>query len=82
MITKEKSPMHALFFRDHETGGYMVTSSTGNLRRNEDGDLLGDQLVCVYPRPNLSDPVNYMSLNYPLPAPPYEAPPGTQEVEP
>jgi hypothetical protein len=22
-------------------GGYMVTSSTGNLRRNEDGDLLG-----------------------------------------
>jgi hypothetical protein len=63
-------------------GGYMVTSSTGNLRRNEDGDLLGDQLVCVYPMPNLSDPVNYMSLNYPLPAPPYEAPPGTREVMP
>jgi hypothetical protein len=61
--------------------GYMVTSSTGNLRRNEDGDLLGDQLVCVYPRPNLSDPANYMSLNYPLPAPPYRAPPSTQEVE-
>jgi hypothetical protein len=63
-------------------GGYMVTSSTGDLRRNEDGDLLGDQLVCVYPMPNLSDPINYMSLNYPLPAPPYTAPPGTQEVMP
>ncbi len=62
--------------------GYMVTSSTGNLRRNEDGDLLGDQLVCVYPRPNLSDPIDYMSLNYPLPAPPYKAAPGTQDVLP
>jgi hypothetical protein len=60
----------------------MVTSSTGNPRRNKDGDLMGDQLICVYPRPNLSDPVNYMSLNYPLPAPPYRAAPGTQEVEP
>lgn len=60
----------------------MVTSSTGNLRRNDEGDLLGDQLVCVYPRPDLTHPVHYMSLNYPLPAPPYTAPPGTQDVVP
>lgn len=52
--------------------GFMITSSTGNLRRNAQGELLGDQLVCVYPQPDMSVAASYMSLNYPMPAPPYK----------
>jgi hypothetical protein len=32
---------------------FILSTSTGNLRRNEHGDLLGDQLMCVYPQPDL-----------------------------
>lgn len=52
---------------------FVMTSSTGNLRRNADGQLLGDQLVCFYPRPSADAPVTSLTLNYPLPAPAYEA---------
>ncbi len=58
---------------------FFVTTSTGNLRRNADGDLVGDQLLCAYPRPDFGD-VSLPSLNYPLPAPPYTAPPGTEDI--
>jgi hypothetical protein len=54
---------------------FILGSATGNLRRAPNGDLLGDQLVCIYPRPQGDEPVAYPSLNYPLPAPPYTAPP-------
>lgn len=60
---------------------FFVTTSTGNLRRNLDGDLLGDQLLCVYPQPDLKD-TRLPPLNFPLPSPPYTAPPGTTEVLP
>src|SRR5205823_4572639 len=29
--------------------GYMMSSSTGNLRKNSNGDILGDGLFCVFP---------------------------------
>ncbi len=29
--------------------GFIFSGSTGNLRRNEDGELLGDGIYCVYP---------------------------------
>ncbi len=32
--------------------GYSISSSTGNLRENEKGELLGDGLFCFYPRPD------------------------------
>ncbi len=32
--------------------GFILSSSTGNLRRNSRGELLGDGLYCIYPRPN------------------------------
>ena len=60
---------------------FFVTTSTGNLRRNEAGDLLGDQLVCVYPPPEL-ERLNLSSLNFQLPEPPYTAPPGTTDIAP
>jgi hypothetical protein len=60
---------------------FMLSTSTGNLRRNEDGDLLGDQLMCAYPPPDLAT-ANVRSLNYEIPAPPPSAPPGTTEVMP
>lgn len=60
---------------------FFVSTATGNLRRNADGDLLGDQLLCVYPQPDL-DTAHLPTLNYPLPAPPYTAPPGTTEILP
>jgi len=53
---------------------FMMMSSTGDLRRNKRGELLGDQLICVYPQPDLDAGSSYMSLNYPLPAPAYVAP--------
>jgi hypothetical protein len=60
---------------------FVVTTATGNLRRNEEGELLGDQLFCAYPRPVMSS-ASLPSLNHPLPAPPYKAPPGTTEIMP
>jgi hypothetical protein len=60
--------------------GFMLTSATGNLRRAANGDLVGDQLVCIYPRPEGHEPLAYMSLNYPLPAPSYTAPPWYRRV--
>jgi hypothetical protein len=60
---------------------FFLSTSTGNLRRNENGDLLGDQLLCFYPPPDLST-VHVPSLNYMLPAPPPSAPPGTTEIMP
>jgi hypothetical protein len=60
---------------------FILSTSTGNLRRNDKGDLLGDQLMCVYPAPDLSS-AKVPSLNYKLPAPPPSAPAGTTEVMP
>lgn len=60
---------------------FFVSTSTGNLRRDENGDLLGDQLFCGYPMPDINM-ANLPSLNQPLPAPPYTAPPGTTDVMP
>lgn len=53
---------------------FMLRSSTGNLRRNRQGELLGDQLVCLYPLPPEEEGAGFMMLNYPLPAPPYVKP--------
>jgi hypothetical protein len=60
---------------------FILSTSTGNLRRNENGDLLGDQLMCVYPQPDLKT-ARVESLNYRLPAPPPTAPPGTTDIMP
>ncbi|WP_164699939.1 hypothetical protein [Modestobacter sp. KNN46-3] len=60
---------------------FFVTTSTGSLRRNIYGELVGDQLFCAYPPPDLDD-AKYPSLNHPLPQPPYTAPPGTTEIFP
>jgi hypothetical protein len=65
-----------------EPPSFILCTSTGNLRRNENGDLLGDQLMCVYPAPDLSTSKKMDSLNYTLPSPPASAPPGTTEVLP
>jgi hypothetical protein len=60
---------------------FFLTTATGNLRRNTDGQLLGDQLLCMYPQPDLGD-VSLPSLNFALPEPPYETTPGTTEIIP
>ena len=53
--------------------GYVLTSSTGSLRRNRMGELVGHQLVCLYPRPDDFPSGGLPSLNYAtLPAPSYE----------
>jgi hypothetical protein len=59
--------------------GFLMTSATGNLRRDAEGNLLGDQLVCFYPRGLDDQPASYLSLNYPLPAPAYKANPGESD---
>lgn len=56
--------------------GFFMSSSTGGLRRNKNGDLLGDQLFCMYPAMDLAD-ASLPSLNFGLNAPPYKAPPGS-----
>jgi hypothetical protein len=53
---------------------FFVSTATGNLRRNTKGELLGDQLFCVYPPPDLEN-ANIPSLAYALPAPPYHLSP-------
>jgi hypothetical protein len=50
---------------------FMLSSATGNLRRNRQGELLGDQLVCLYPLPPEAAGAGFMKLDYPLPAPAY-----------
>jgi hypothetical protein len=60
---------------------FVLSTSTGNLRRDEEGDLLGDQLMCFYAQADLSD-VSMQSLNYTLPSPSPTAPPGATSVEP
>jgi hypothetical protein len=60
---------------------FVLSTSTGNLRRNEDGYLLGDQLLYFYPQPNFSS-ASVQSLNYRLPSPAPSAPPGTTAVDP
>jgi hypothetical protein len=60
---------------------FILSTSTGNLRRNQDGDLLGDQLLCFYPQPDFSS-ASVPSLNYTLPSPSPSAPPGTTSIEP
>jgi hypothetical protein len=59
--------------------GFSLSSSTGGLRRSSlTGDLIGDQLVCLYPRPTDLTKAHIESLNYGvLPAPAYTAPPGS-----
>jgi hypothetical protein len=66
---------HGIDFPDAECG-FLLTSATGRLRRNVRGDLLGDQLVCMYPRPDENLPATPFLLNYPLPAPGYRKPRG------
>ena len=61
-----------------EDGQFLMGSSTGNLRRNEAGDLIGDQLLCMYPHADPND-LHLPSLAYPLPSPEYTAAPGTTE---
>jgi hypothetical protein len=75
LIGVEARPMGGGFPED---GQFLMGSSTGNLRRNADGDLLGDQLVCMYPHTDTNE-INLPSLAYPLPSPEYTAPPGTTE---
>jgi len=60
---------------------FFVSTSTGSLRRNENGDLLGDALFCAYPTPDLDD-ASLPNLAHALPTPPYTAPPGTTDVFP
>jgi hypothetical protein len=56
-----------------DVAGYLLTSSTGSLRRNRMGELVGHQLVCLYPRPDDFPSGELPSLNYAtLPAPSYE----------
>jgi hypothetical protein len=53
---------------------FFLTSSTGNLRRNAAGELIGDQLLCAYPMPDLNQAL-LPSLNFRLNTPPYRASP-------
>lgn len=58
-----------------EYEGFWMTSSTGRLRRNQLGDLIGDQLFCLYPPPDDLSTVRLESLNFAsLPTPSYKAP--------
>ncbi|WP_123863416.1 hypothetical protein [Burkholderia plantarii] len=45
-----------------EGGSFVFSSSTGNIRKNEKGEKLGDGLYCVYPAPPGYD--GERSLNY------------------
>jgi len=54
------------------TSGFILSGSTGNLRRNEQGELLGDGIYCVYPR---QEAEARRSLDYRLNDPTYQRPP-------
>jgi hypothetical protein len=73
MIGFRTEPHHV----DTENGtpSIMLSSSSGNLRRNRQRELVGDQLVCIYPRPAAGLPAGLPSLNRPLNAPAYVLPP-------
>jgi hypothetical protein len=72
---------HGLTTASDEQPSFFVSTSTGSLRRNENGDLLGDALYCAYPMPDLDD-ASLPTLAHALPAPPYTAPPGATDVLP
>jgi hypothetical protein len=55
------------------SSGFSLSGSTGNLRRDQDGHLLGDGIFAVYPGPDVV--AQGRSLNLGLSDPPYEAPP-------
>lgn len=55
--------------------GFFVSTATGDLRRNDEGELLGDQLVCMYPAAGVGE-LHIPTLNLRLPAPAYRAPGG------
>lgn len=38
-------------FTEHDEPTFIVSGSSGNLRRNTAGEVWGDALFCVYPRP-------------------------------
>jgi hypothetical protein len=40
---------YTLYESEHFSGSFILSGSTGNLRRNEKGELLGDGIYCVYP---------------------------------
>lgn len=63
-----------------EQPGFIVSSSTGNLRRNEQGELIGDQLLCMYPAAD-PDNLDFRQLAYPLPSPAYVSPPGPPDED-
>jgi hypothetical protein len=53
-------------------GGFYLSSSSGNVRWTAKGDLLGDQLVCMYPAMDMKDAF------LPTLAPPLNLMPGTE----
>ncbi len=71
LIGLEARP-HELEEPDGEAS-FILTSSTGRARRNKAGELLGDQLVCMYPQLSLNT-AQLPSLNYALAETPYVDP--------
>lgn len=66
---------------------YIVSSSTGNLRRNENGELLGDGIFCMYPRGDIGHrrTIDYDLVNVPSQIPrdtPATAQDGTGALRP
>jgi hypothetical protein len=56
---------------------FVVSGSSGNLRRNKAGELLGDAIFCMYPRRTRLARVrtlDYMPQNVPYKVPPYTDP--------
>jgi hypothetical protein len=50
---------------------FMLSGSTGNLRRNPDGDVMGDGVFCCYPRPQELPPareLEYLGRDKPVPS--------------
>lgn len=55
----------------HAESGFIFSGSTGNLRRNEQGELLGDGIYAIYPA---GDVDTTQHLNFGRPHPPYGNP--------
>jgi hypothetical protein len=72
LIGLEVYPSHGEL--EEAPSGFLLSGSTGNLRRNEKGELLGDGIYCVYPRLGSSA---RRSLDYRLNDPAYQRPPGS-----
>ncbi|OGN94135.1 MAG: hypothetical protein A2Z75_04105 [Chloroflexi bacterium RBG_13_50_10] len=49
--------------------GYVISSSTGNVRRNEKGEVLGDAIFCMFPC--IAETHVRRSIDYINPRPPY-----------